>query len=106
MDRKTERILSDFRSPDELTPDELRERFAAREKYPAEYLQAQERRDALARDEEDRAAALDSWIRSGGDPKVFDKEWKTISTEAKRIRMQEAQQAARLSFAKYGRERF
>lgn len=71
MDYRTKRLLEDFRSPDELSADEVRARLQARANHPAEYLAAQERREALRRDEADRAAAKDVWLRHGGDPKSF-----------------------------------
>jgi hypothetical protein len=60
----------------------------------------------MRRDEEDRAAAFDSWLRSGGDEKAFDREWEAISTEAKRIRMQEASAQAHADAMRREWERF
>ena len=106
MDYRTERLLNDFRDADELDADEVRARLQARSEHPDLYLAAQERRASQERDEQDRAEALDSWLRAGGDPKGFDKEWSAISTEAKRIQMLEREHAARESFERYGRENF
>ena len=94
MDRKTEKLLSDFRDADQLSADEVRARLAARERYPAEFLAARQRQASVERDEVDRASARDAWLRAGGVPKEFDREWESISTAAKKQAMLQQEQAA------------
>ena len=106
MDRRTQKILEDFRDPGAMTMEEVRERIGVREANPAEFLAAKERKRAIERDEADKAAAKDAWLRAGGDARDFDREWEQISTAAKRQQMEQEQKAARESFQRYGRERF
>jgi len=106
MQSREEKLAQDLRGPKELTIEEIRERLAAREAHPQLYLQARQRQAAIERDEQDRQAARDVWLRHGGNAKDFEAEWATISRESKRIQMLQEQQAARESFRRYGRERF
>jgi len=106
MQSKSERLAQDLRDPKELTTQEIAERFAARDKHPDLYLQAKQREAALKREAVEREDARAAWLRSGGDPKAFDREWETISTEAKRIQMLQEQKAAREDAWRYAREGF
>jgi len=67
--------------------EEIRERLAARDKHPDLYLAARQRQAALEREAVDREDARAAWLRSGGDPRAFDREWGEISTAAKRQAM-------------------
>src|SRR5215207_4261325 len=106
MDRKTEKLLSDFRDADQLSADEVRARLAVREQYPSEYLAAQERRASQERDESDRVAAREQWLRLGGDERSFSREWESISTAAKRQAILQEEQAARAASWQSTRENF
>ena len=106
MQSKSERLAQDLRPPEQLTLDEIRERLVAQDKHPDLYLRARRRQEAIKRDEADREAARESWLRSGGDPQSFDREWEKISTEAKRLGMEQEQREARESSERYARESF